>query len=470
MKKGAARRNARPASPILEALEPRILLSADLPGVGEFSPDRDQDLEPSVDEILADAEAALVQVEAAANAESAAQARDATPAEPSNEAGSGLLPPSGADGAMRHELVVVDPEVPAHEQLIGGLKGQGAEGTVFDVVILDPQRNGLDQVSEILAARGGLDAVHLISHGGYGEFRLGGDGTDLTVLQQNADAVRAWGNALRADADILIYGCDLASTAEGKLLVDALARLTGADVAASDDLTGSASLGGDWDLEYRAGVIDARVAVGEPIQGAWMATLVAPVANDDPGAFSADVLSLNPVSYWRLGETSGTSAADIGSAGNATGTYNGPSLGESDPVNGDPDTAAGFNRTELDYIEIAHVDAYLLDEGTVQLWFNADDLAQTQTLFSKDSSGLDTGGHLTIRVLTDGSIESRLQSTSADNFVYSGAGSVTAGNWHHIAFTFGFGGMQLYLDGNRVDTNPYPGGLGTTSGGAGNQS
>ncbi len=35
MKKEAARRNLRPASPILEALEPRILLSADLPGVGE---------------------------------------------------------------------------------------------------------------------------------------------------------------------------------------------------------------------------------------------------------------------------------------------------------------------------------------------------------------------------------------------------------------------------------------------------
>ncbi len=407
-------------------------------------------------------------MEAAANSGSAGQAQDATPAESSGEDAGGLLPPTGADGATRHELVVVDPEVPAYEQLIGGLKERGAEGKVFDVVILDPQRNGLGQISEILAARGGLDAVHLISHGGDGGFRLGGDGIDLAVLQQDADAVRAWGNALRADADILIYGCDLASTTQGKLLVDTLARLTGADVAASDDPTGSASLGGDWDLEHQAGVIDARVAVSESDQGNWMATLAAPVANDDPGTFSADVLSLNPVSYWRLGETSGTAVADIGSAGNATGTYNGPSLGENDPINGDPDGAAGFNRTELDYIDIAHDDAYLLNEGTVQLWFNADDLAQEQTLFSKDSSGLDTGGHLTIWVRTDGSVETRLQSASGDNFVYSAVGSVTAGNWHHLAFTFGSGGMQLYLDGNRVDTNPYTGGLGTSSGGAGN--
>ena len=290
MTKEAARRNARRASPILEALEPRVLLSADLPGIGEVSPDRDQDPEPSVEEILADAEAALVQVEAAANASSAAQAQDATPAESSNEVAGGLLPPSSPGGGMRHELVFVDPDVPAYEQLISGLKGQGAEGTVFDVVMLDPQRPGLGQISEILAARGGLDAVHLISHGGDGEFRLGGDGIDLAVLQQDADAVRAWGNALRPDADILIYGCDLASIAEGELLVDTLARLTGADVAASDDLTGHASLGGDWDLEYQAGVIDARVAVSEPIQGTWMAVLnVPPVISSDGGGATAAV-------------------------------------------------------------------------------------------------------------------------------------------------------------------------------------
>ena len=37
-----------------------------------------------------------------------------------------------------------------------------------------------------------------------------------------------------------------------------------------------------------------------------------------------------------------------------------------------------------------------------------------------------------------------------------------------MAFSFGAEGMQLYLNGNRVDTNPYTGGTGTTSGGAGN--
>ena len=42
------------------------------------------------------------------------------------------------------------------------------------------------------------------------------------------------------------------------------------------------------------------------------------------------------------------------------------------------------------------------------------------------------------------------------------------GEWHHVAASFGPGGMQLYVDGEHVDADDYTGGLGSTSGGAGN--
>jgi len=67
-------------------------------------------------------------------------------------------------------------------------------------------------------------------------------------------------------ADLLIYGCNLAATAEGESLVNALARLTSADVAASDDLTGSAKLGGDWELEYRTGTVESGMALSTTAQ------------------------------------------------------------------------------------------------------------------------------------------------------------------------------------------------------------
>ncbi|MDJ0803562.1 MAG: DUF2341 domain-containing protein, partial [Desulfobacterales bacterium] len=193
----------------------------------------------------------------------------------------------------------------------------------------------------------------------------------------------------------------------------------------------------------------------------------APIATDDPGIFSADLLALNPLSYWRLGETAGA-AADLGSSAN-NGTYNGGALGQPGAINGDGDTTVRFDALNTDYVAIAHSDDYLLDNGTVQLWFNADTAAtgDLQHLFSKDSLGEDTGGHLSIYLNAAGRLEVRLQSDSSSYYVTSPS-AVTAGQWHHVAFTFGAGGMALYLDGQSVDTNGYSGGLGTTSGDIGN--
>src|SRR6188508_2312800 len=54
------------------------------------------------------------------------------------------------------------------------------------------------------------------------------------------------------------------------------------------------------------------------------------------------VLSDNPRAYWRLGETSGTSAADV--TGGNPGTYGGGvTLGQPGALVGDSDTAASFD-------------------------------------------------------------------------------------------------------------------------------
>ncbi|HBJ36743.1 MAG TPA: hypothetical protein DDZ51_18705, partial [Planctomycetaceae bacterium] len=56
-------------------------------------------------------------------------------------------------------------------------------------------------------------------------------------------------------------------------LVDSIAMLTGADVAASDNLTGHSDLGGDWDFEYVVGSIETQVAVSQDVQSQWIYTL-----------------------------------------------------------------------------------------------------------------------------------------------------------------------------------------------------
>ena len=145
------------------------------------------------------------------------------------------------------------------------------------------------------------------------------------------------------------------------------------------------------------------------------------------------------------------------------GTYtNGTIAGSTG--NGLGGTAANFDGSN-DYIEIPHSDDYLLEQGAVSLWFYADRLTGRQELFSKDSTNFDTGGHLTIYL--DGStLKTRLQSSTA-SYDVSEAGLQTA-TWYHAVFTWGPGGMELFLDGVSVDSENYVGGLGVSSGDIGN--
>ncbi|WP_333456793.1 FG-GAP-like repeat-containing protein, partial [Microcoleus sp. herbarium5] len=60
-----------------------------------------------------------------------------------------------------------------------------------------------------------------------------------------------------------MYGCCVAAGETGKAFVKRLSELTGASVAASQNLTGSVAKGGDWELEVRTGKIETPL-VFEP--------------------------------------------------------------------------------------------------------------------------------------------------------------------------------------------------------------
>jgi hypothetical protein len=157
----------------------------------------------------------------------------------------------------RHELVIIDPRVDDYSGLLAEWLSQADDNRHIDVLVLDPARDGLAQISEALAARDDLDALHLIAHGEAGRLQLGDGWLDTTTLGTRADELLRWQDALTADADLLIYGCDVGAGSVGASFVHTLSTLTGADVAASDDRTGHATQGGDWVLETRVGSVEA---------------------------------------------------------------------------------------------------------------------------------------------------------------------------------------------------------------------
>ena len=71
----------------------------------------------------------------------------------------------------------------------------------------------------------------------------------------------------------MIYGCNFGEGEAGQAAAVRLAELTGADIAASDDLTGSTELGGDWDLEVQTGTIETVVAFNAEVRQVWSGVL-----------------------------------------------------------------------------------------------------------------------------------------------------------------------------------------------------
>jgi hypothetical protein len=218
-----------------EALEPRLFLSAGLEGSlldTEFSPYQDLAQTPIAAEVAFLEEAnqtALLDLSGSA---------DLHP----------QLLADLMDGVGMRELVFFDEKLPLHQQLIADLQKNGCDRSL-EVVELESDRNGIEQVSEILSERSDLAAVHFITHGTDGQISLGNACLNSTTLEQNINAISSWGKALTETGDLLFYGCNIAAGSDGQNLVKSIALLTGADVAASTDLTGHRSLGGDWELE-----------------------------------------------------------------------------------------------------------------------------------------------------------------------------------------------------------------------------
>ncbi|WP_418316906.1 putative Ig domain-containing protein [Piscinibacter sakaiensis] len=186
--------------------------------------------------------------------------------------------------AHTREIAFVDASLPDAQQLIADLLAQRDAGRVIDVVEIAADADGIALIGEVLAGRSDIGAVHLLVHGSDGAVRLGAVKLDGLALLQRADEIARWAVALTADADLLLYGCEVAGSELGVGFVKDLAMLTGADVAASSDLTGAAALGGNWQLEVRSGAIEAGQALSLQQQGRWqglLATYIADPAKTD---------------------------------------------------------------------------------------------------------------------------------------------------------------------------------------------
>ena len=223
-------------------------------------------------------------------------------------------------------------------------------------------------------------------------------------------------------------------------------RLIGYDADANLYVRGTAQVAAVVEWED-----DVRIENGARVFGSLLVGDDLTFLNDARAHLDVNLPSIGPA---------GPAAQD--DTGTNNGTHrNGVLLGQAGQV----DQAARMDGAD-DFVEVPHKDQYLLERGTVGFWFRADDPSSRQGLVSKDASGHGDGGHLTI-FLNNSRVRARLSSASAGYQLSSPP--VAADTWHHVAFTWGAGGMNLYLNGAAVRSDSYVGGLGSTSGGLGNR-
>ncbi len=148
-------------------------------------------------------------------------------------------------------VAFVDGGLSNYQTLVAGFSPNTA------VYVLNPNGDELSQISQVLAGYSNLDSVSIFSHGSDGALQLGNTSLNRDNLGNYASVLQSWASSFSEAGDLLFYGCNVAEDTTGQSFVSQIAALTGADVAASTDLTGSSALGGNWTLEFSTGSIEA---------------------------------------------------------------------------------------------------------------------------------------------------------------------------------------------------------------------
>jgi uncharacterized delta-60 repeat protein len=160
-------------------------------------------------------------------------------------------------------LVIFDERVPNLSTLLGAVV-EGARCSV-----LCTKEDTIPVITQLLADTG-AKRLALVAHGEPGVLHIGVSPLNQEQLQAHADLLQEWGVE-----EIALYSCEVAKNEKGKTFVAQLSELTGAGVAASATKTGSAELGGDWQLQVQTSRMSMPSVFQTEISATYPAILAA---------------------------------------------------------------------------------------------------------------------------------------------------------------------------------------------------
>ena len=195
------------------------------------------------------------------------------------------------------------------------------------------------------------------------------------------------------------------------------------------------------------------------LASAWSNTATATTQSaSTTGSYLSAVTADAPVSHWRLGETSGTSAVDARGANN--GTYrNGALLGQTSLLS--TDTASRAVRLDGGNDDVSVPDSASLDLTsalTIEAWIKPDLVpaagSWASVVTKAESYSLQFNGpQLELTVIQNGT-RRRLDAPS---------GTIVAGRTYHVVATYDGANQRIYINGAEVASRAQTGGATITS-------
>ncbi|MEG4217614.1 DUF4347 domain-containing protein, partial [Microcoleus sp. Pol14C6] len=222
-----------------------------------------------------------------------------------------------AEKASRNNLAIVDSKVENYQEFLWGVKSD------TEVILLDRTRDGIEQIAEIAASRHSLNSIQIVAHGASASVAIGSTELNIHNIETYSSQLQQWGKALNETGSILLLSCHTGAGESGLKFIQKLSKITGANVAASNNLTGSAALGGDWELEMATGQINTEIAFEKEVLEGYTSVLATLAAEE----FKNSTV-IGPWIYGIFG-ASDPPGLTAGSTQNLSGVI--PALGTGDP-------------------------------------------------------------------------------------------------------------------------------------------
>ncbi|WP_156093305.1 DUF4347 domain-containing protein, partial [Planktothrix serta] len=299
---------------------------------------------------------------------------------------------------QKKAIVFIDTRVEDYQILL-----QEVEPTA-EVIVFSPKQDGIEEITFLLAHRKNIQSLHIISHGSPAEIQLGNTKLNVNTITQYTPQIQQWKTAFTKNANLLLYGCNVARGSVGKSFIHHLAHLAKIDVAASNDLTGNAALGGNWNLDVRIGKIETPLCLSAEAIANYKGILSEPAIN-----FTGIFVENGEISYEAPGANDPNTIYTMNYAGN-NNTFNSFNI-----VTPNDGTIPYEIIKNLDVLEIQRKDNPQVQGNRDILWFDGAANGTTINLNSGYNSSMEVALKTPILNLGTDNVFTNAENTNDNN-------------------------------------------------------